>query len=172
MEMKHSADSLYDSLLEILSREIEIYRQIREVMRDEKKILMKPSLEGLHESNARKETWILKAKLLEEVRDNIVRRIAGVLGIAVEDVTLSVLVSKTEGNRNKILKECQSELNSLFREIRDLNEGNRALISTSLLFLRNSVEFMNDLMSPRAGYMDTGKMKVLNRNGKMLSVEG
>jgi flagellar biosynthesis/type III secretory pathway chaperone len=172
MEMSKDLDSLYDSLIDILRREIEVYREIQEVIQSEKRILMKPSLDELHESNARKETWILKAKLLEEVRGNIVRKIALALGLAEEKVTLSALVSGAGDHRREALRECQSTLGSLFQGIRDLNERNKVLIDTSLVFLKNSLGFINDLVSPRTGYLGTGRIKAANRNGKILSVEG
>jgi hypothetical protein len=171
-QIKQCADILCDSLLETLNREIEIYQQIRDLMLDEKKILMKPSLEKLHENNARKDTLILKAKLLEEVRGSLVNRIASAMGISAEEVTLSALVSSTAGNQRKMLKECQAELHLLVLDIQRLNEVNKALIDTSLLFLGNSVHFMNDLLSSGSWYLETGKMNVMSLNGKMLSIEG
>lgn len=172
METTKDLDALYDSLIDMLRREIEVYREIQEVIRSEKRILLKPSLEELHESNARKETWILKAKLLEEVRGNIVRQIARTLGLDAEKATLSVLLSGAGERHSGALRECQSTLGSLFQGIRDLNERNKVLIDTSLVFLKNSLGFINDLVSPRTGYLGTGRIKSASRNGKILSVEG
>jgi hypothetical protein len=59
---------LLDSLIIILKREIVVYRELQAAISHEKIILMKPSLERLLESNSKKETVILKAKMLEEGR--------------------------------------------------------------------------------------------------------
>lgn len=170
--MTKDPDSLYDSLIDILRKETEVYREIREVILNEKRILMKPSLDALHESNARKETWILKAKLLEEVRENLAKEIALAIGLPGEKVALSDLVAGCDEGRREALLECRSVLKSLFQDIRGLNERNRALIDTSLVFLKHSLDFINDLVTPRTGYLDTGRIRAAARNGKILSVEG
>lgn len=165
-------DALYDSLIDILRREIEVYREIIEIIQEERRILLKPSLGGLDESNARKETWVLKARLLEEVRMNLVERIAAGLGVPVEEANLSVLASAGGEDKGEMLRECQSVLKALFQGLRDLNERNAALIDTSLQFLRDTAGFLNELLSPRTGYSGTGELKAVNRNGKILCVEG
>jgi flagellar biosynthesis/type III secretory pathway chaperone len=103
---------------------------------------------------------------------NLVRKIAAGLGLPADDVTLSLLVSCAGGIQGGELADCQSTLSSLLHSIRDANNGNRALIDASLQFFGNSISFISELMSPRTGYLDTGKIKTVNRNGKILSVEG
>jgi len=165
-------NTLYDSLLDILRREIEVYREILEIIQEERRILLRPSLGGLDESNARKETWILKARLLEEVRMNLVERLAAELGVPVDEANLSALASAASEGRAEMLRECQSVLKALFQGLRDLNQRNRALIDTSLQFLRDTAGFLNEILSPKTGYSGTGELKTVNRNGKILCVEG
>src|SRR5512137_2295002 len=47
---------LLDGLADVLQKEIEVYRELREAIVLERQVIMKPSLEALHESNSRKET--------------------------------------------------------------------------------------------------------------------
>jgi flagellar biosynthesis/type III secretory pathway chaperone len=172
MEINQEITALFDSLLDILLREIEVYRQMHSVMAEEKRILMKPSLEGLTESNALKETWILKAKLLEEVRDNIVKRIAESIRMNQEDITITAMASDADERCKKNLLACQVELKTILNQIQALNDGNRLLIDNSLSFIGSSIRFMNDMFSQRTGYRENGAFNLVNRNGKMLSVEG
>ncbi len=174
LEMEKNVNSLFISLLEILNREIEVYREIRDVIIREKDILLKPSLEALHESNARKETMILKAKLLEEVRRGIVRRLAAALDLGDGDgeITLAALLEHCPGEKEEALRECRESLRCLFQDIRVRNERNRMLVDSSLLFFRDSIGFINEMISPDAGYLDSGRLKTISRNGKLLSIEG
>ncbi|MBK7552386.1 MAG: flagellar export chaperone FlgN [Syntrophaceae bacterium] len=80
-EGRADLDSLLGSLLSVLRKEIEIYGELAEAVALEADMLRRPSLESLHESNARKETCILKTRLLEEVRMKTVGRIASALGL-------------------------------------------------------------------------------------------
>ena len=167
-----SFDSLYDSLLSVLKKEIDIYKELHASIIQERKILGRPSIDELYESNSRKETCILKTKMLDEVRMNIITRIVKSHGVEEEDINLSTVLSYVDDNHVEELKECQSTLRSLVRNIMELNEENKALLDTSLFYVRNSIDFINNLMSPDLTYMNTGQMKTGKMNGKMLSQEG
>lgn len=165
-------DNLFDSLISLLQREIEVYNSLLESVVEEKKVLLNPSLDRIYESNARKETVILEAKLLEEVRSGIVRKLAASLGRPEQDVTLSGLALAAGQNRGRLIQETLGVLSPLLKEIRQRNESNRLLADSSLLFVKSSLQFINDLISPGVGYLETGKMNSLSRNGRLLRTEG
>lgn len=164
--------TLYDGLLSILRRELEVYRELRTVIVHEKDILMKPSLEDINESNSKKETCILKAKMLEETRINSVKRIAKCLGIEKDNVNLTTLSSHANDKLKQELKAYQVDLSSLLMEIRELNKISKDLLDSSLSFLKGSIDFINELMSSGPTYMNTGKISLLPGNGKILQTEG
>ncbi len=164
--------ALFSGLLSVLRKELEVYREIRTVVAQEKTVLMKPSLEGINASNAKKETCILKAKVLEEARMNSVKRIAKFLGLEKDAVNMTVLSSYANDNLREELKEYQADLSSLLMEIRELNRTSKDLMDSSLKFLRGSIDFMNELLSSGSTYMNTGKVTLLPRNGKLLRTEG
>jgi len=172
LSMEQDLDNLFDSLIELLQREIEIYRCILDSVVHEKKILLKPSLDKIYESNARKETLILKAKLLEEVRSGIVKKIAAALGKSEQDVNLSALALAAGKDRGKLIRESRSVLSPLLQEIQERNENNKLLLDSSLVFVRSSIHFINDLLSPSTGYLETGRINTLSRNGRLLRTEG
>lgn len=172
LSVDQDLDNLFDSLINLLQREIDVYRDILDSVVEEKKILLKPSLDKIYESNARKETLILKAKLLEEVRSGIVRKIAAALGKPEQDVNLSGLALAADENRGRLIREARGVLSPLLKEIHDSNEDNKLLLDSSLVFVKSSIQFINDLISPCLGYMETGKMNSLSRNGRLLRTEG
>ncbi len=165
-------DELFDSMITLLYREIEVYRDILGSVVEEKNILLKPSLDQIYESNARKETLILKAKLLEEVRSGIVRKIAAALGKPEQDVNLSALALATDKDRGKLIRESRGVLSPLLKEIHERNEKNKELLDSSLVFVKSSIQFINDLVTPCLGYRQTGEMNSFNRNGRLLRTEG
>jgi hypothetical protein len=170
--MEQDIDNLFDSLITLLQREIEVYRGILDAVVEEKKILLKPSLDRIYESNAKKETLILKAKLLEEVRAGIVKKLAAALGKSERDVNLSGLALAADKDRGRLIQESRGVLSPILKEIQERNENNKTLLDSSLAFVRSSIHFINDLLSPGTGYLGTGRMNTLNRNGRLLRTEG
>ncbi len=172
LSVDQDLDNLFDSLITLLQREIEVYRDILDSVIEEKNILLKPSLDKIYESNARKETLILKAKLLEEVRSGIARKIAAALGKPEQDIKLSGLALAADEKRGRMIQESRSVLSPILKEIQERNENNKLLLDSSLVFVKSSIQFINDLISPCLGYMETGKMNSYRRNGRLLRTEG
>src|SRR5271157_3848688 len=96
--------ALLDSLIILLKREIVIYRELQAAISHEKIILMKPSLERLLESNSKKETVILKAKMLEEGRLKLVKKIAKILDLEENEINLTVCVLMRILSKRKICR--------------------------------------------------------------------
>ncbi|MBW2632084.1 MAG: flagellar protein FlgN [Deltaproteobacteria bacterium] len=175
--MNNELHSLYDSLISVLREEIEVYRKLRESLLNERKTMAGSSVEELHESNSRKETCILKAKMVKEVRTKLVERIINVLNLdgkslGLDDKTLSTLLLHGDDGRKKDLEECRSELKFLLMDIHGLNERNKTLLDSSLFYVRKSIDFLGQLIYPGATYMSTGSLKANNLNGKIVSREG
>ena len=164
---------LLDSLIDLLKREIIVYRELLASIRQEKIILLKPSLERLLESNSKKETVILKAKMLEEGRLKLVRKIAKILDLEENEINLTALCSYADHDQELDLRECQTILNDLLADSREMNQKNKALLDYSLHFLQGSVDFIHNLLSSSSAcYMPSGKMRPVDRNGKLVQTEG
>lgn len=165
-------ESLIDSLLSVLTKEVEVYEELRSTIHEERGVIGRPSLDLLSENNNKKETCILKARMLEEVRANIVKKIARRLDREEKDINISLLTSYTEKDQTKALKSRQKSLLPLIQSIKEANEMNQGLLDYSLSYVRNSMNFINNLLSTGAGYAHTGKLKANNTNGRILNREG
>ncbi len=165
-------EKLVDSLLSVLAKEIEVYEELQAITREERGTLTRPSLELVAESNSKKETCILKARMLEEARANVVRKIAKHLGREEKEINISLLASQAGERQRAALKNRQKILMTLIGAIKETNKMNRDLLDYSLSYVRNSVNFINQIMSTGADYMNTGKLKTSNRNGMMFCKEG
>ena len=164
---------LIDSLIGLLKREIVIYRELQATITEEKIILLKPSLERLLESNSKKETVVLKAKMLEEGRLKLVRKIAKSLDLEESEINLTILCSHADPDQQTDLRECQATLNTLLTESREMNQNNKELLNYSLHFLQGSVDFIHSLLSSASAcYMPSGKIRPIARNGKLVQTEG
>jgi hypothetical protein len=163
---------LVDSLLSVLSKEVDVYEELRTIVQEEKGLLRMPSLELLSSSNNKKETCILKARMLEEVRANIVKKIARNLDRNEKEINISILSLYTEERQTNALKSCQKSLLPLMQSIKKANEMNQGLLDYSLSYMKNSIIFIANLLSIGAGYANTGKLNSRNTNGRILNKEG
>ncbi len=170
--MNKKLHSLYDPLISVLRKEIEVCRDLHSSLMHERKILSGSSADELHESNARKEACILKAGVLEDARTQLIGKIATTLGLDGREMRLSALLSHGDDGREKELKECRSALRSLLTGINELNERNKTLLDASLSYVQKSIDFLGQLIYPCATYLNTGRLKANNLNGKIVSREG
>jgi flagellar biosynthesis/type III secretory pathway chaperone len=165
-------ESLLDSLVDVLWKEVEVYRELREAVAQERKVIMKPSLEALHESNSRKETCVLKTRLLEEVRSSLTGRIASHLCLEEKEITLSGLLSHATPQQQKRLLDCQSVLKALVAEIATMNSRNGLLIESSIRFNESAVNFIANMMSSGSTYAESGRIRTDGLNGRICSERG
>lgn len=171
-EGRADLDSLLGSLLSVLRKEIEIYGELAEAVALEADMLRKPSLESLHESNARKETCILKTRLLEEVRAKTVGRIAAALGLDERGLKLQAILPHAQGDLGRGLRDCHRELRSLADRIHEGNLRNRGLLDASLEGVRAGTEFLGNLLGGGATYLDSGALKHNGLSGRICSERG
>jgi flagellar biosynthesis/type III secretory pathway chaperone len=171
-DVKAELNPLLDSLLSVLRKEIEIYGELAQVIALEGEALLKPSLETLHESNARKETCILKTRILEEIRMKAVNRIAPVLGLEERGLKLQTILSHAEGNLGHDLRDCHRELRSLVTRISEENRRNRGLLDASLAGVRSNYQFIGNLLGGGSTYMGSGELNNGGLSGRIYSERG
>ena len=165
-------DSLLGSLLSVLRKEIEVYGELAQAIALEGDVLRKPSLESLHESNARKETCILKTRLLEEVRAKAVGRIACALGVDESGLKLQTILPHAQGSLGRDLGDCHRELRSLVDRIQEENLRNRNLLDSSLLGVRTSRHFLENLLGGGSTYRGSGELHNGGLSGRIYSQRG
>lgn len=170
---ENSCRGLFTSLMDVFTKETGIYRELKNFMIDEKQMLLKSaSLLQLNENNAVKENIILKARILEEVRASIMKRIARELDYDPDSVTITSLIDHAGDDQRRRLETLKNELTAVAREITALNEANAGLLETSMTHVRGSIDFMSSLISQSGVYSGNGKMDLIAGNGKILRTEG
>jgi hypothetical protein len=163
----------------MLKNEVDVYSKLHKCFLNERKILAGSSVDELYESNSRKETCILKARMVEEARTKLVERIINALNLDGKALdldgknrTLSTLLLHGDDSQKRDMEECRSALSFLLRDIHTLNDRNKTLLDSSLFYVRKSIDFLGQLIYPGATYLSTGRLKANNLNGKIVSREG
>jgi len=171
MSLHTEISPLLDSLISLLKREINVYRELKASISQEKVILLKPSLESLLESNSKKETVVLKAKMLEEGRLKLVRKIAKMLDCEENEINLTVLCSHADHNQECDLRECQNVLSGLLIESRTMNQKIKNCSIFRFIFT-GICRFYYNIFLPFGLLLCVRKMRPISRNGKLVQAKG
>jgi hypothetical protein len=169
---ENSCENYFISLIGVLKKELAIYQELNDFIIGEKKVFIKPSLTELNESNARKENIILKARMLEEARTNILKKIARNLELKVDEIKLATLARYAKIEQRQEIEEIRRKMTLISGEIKTLNEMNKDLVDSSLANVKGSIDFISSLMSQGPVYLESGKIKSFQSNGKFLRTEG
>lgn len=164
-------DDKYSDLLEILEKEVGLFRDFLTLLQRERQCMIDLSLEKLHECHNHKETLIFNLKVLEDARVEI---ISGINGNAQTDSadTLSVIIDKAPLRYKRGMETCQSNLKSLVDSIREINQINGILADRAINYTRNSLSFLNRLMSQLPVYHQSGRIAQESMVGTLVCKKG
>ena len=162
----------FSGLLSVLKKEVQVYQELLDLMSREKLVLLKPSLEKIQESNTRKETLILKSKMLEEARAHSTRKLGEALGLDQAELTLSILIRHADRKTGQELRNYQTALRAIVKSIAELNAANRSLLDASLVSINGLIGFINQMMHAGPTYADTGEIRNVKGGGRFVCTEG
>lgn len=163
---------LMDSLLVVLKKEVEVYEELRSITIEGTRVITGFSLENLSDSQKKMETCVLKAKMLEEVRGNIVKKVARKMEKDEREINLSLLSLYANKAQALELRNQQRKLAPLIESVRNNKEKYTDLIEYSLSYMKNSFNFINGLLFSAGDYARTGKLKSAGLNGRVFCKEG
>jgi len=160
--------SLWEALADVLRKETVLYRELYELCEHERDVLVNFSTPELLENNSRKETIILKARLLDESRAKLVARIAEALGIEADGIDLTTLAGYAGRRHGAVLRELQAVLREILVRLDERNERNKVLVSSSIQHVQKSIEFISRLVTPPSCYGTDGEMRSTDATGRIV----
>lgn len=125
-------------LKNILNEEIKGYGELIDLLRREKDYLIELNITGIENLSKEKDTLILKLRLFEQERMNLLRELLQDDKDA-KEMTLQRLYELTG---DETLKDMRLKLISMLQSIEELNEFNGILIERSLSFVKSSLAFL------------------------------
>lgn len=160
-----------DSLTQNLKQEMGLLRMLSESLDREREILLRSDARELTEHNAKKETILLKMRMLDEIRRNTVKKISRICGTG-EVADLALLASHAGPAEREALLACRDSIAALAASVRERNEANREMIGLSLSHVQGTVDFLGELMSGDRTYGNSGKWNKGRKKGKVVNTEG
>ncbi|MBI4715673.1 MAG: flagellar protein FlgN [Nitrospirae bacterium] len=160
-----------ENLVSVLQNEVHLYRDLLDLLQREKRCMMDLALDNIHECNNLKETLILKLRVLEESRIELIQDIASASGLE-NPVTLGRIIEVAPPIYGKPLESCRSNLVSLLSSVREVVQINAVLAERSIHYTRDSLSFLNRLTHTMPVYLSSGQMGTRPGHGRLVSRKG
>lgn len=156
--MDVKAIECFDKLNESLDGLISVYRNLLQIVRKEKSILVSANLDDLNENNKAKEAMLLKIRSLEANRSRHATELAMALGMNMENPRLSDLAVKLSGPQADRLHQIQSVLELLLKRVQEHNKENEVLIHSALENITGAMKAIRNTLQEKTTYQKKGEI--------------
>tara|TARA_Y100001970_G_C14251135_1_gene871971 strand:- start:5595 stop:6077 length:483 start_codon:yes stop_codon:yes gene_type:complete len=146
-------------LLKILQKEVRLHEHLISLLQKESEGFGILRGSELLKIQGEKSRCVRSSARLERERIQFVEKIAISWDIKLEDLTLSVIISKTTEEYSKPLQKCFDQLKCLINEIGLMADKNSLQASGRLKSIESSIEFMSQVQNGPPTYSDVGKIQ-------------
>jgi flagellar biosynthesis/type III secretory pathway chaperone len=162
-------EHLLNKLLGSLEQATELYQSLFRVLQNEKDAVVGLNLQQLNEACKAKDNLLLKLRILEEQREQLMDRVAAEFGRSPQSLTiteLSLLVDEPVAAR---LRQRSADLLALIQALQDATRQNKFLMSHSMQLIQGSYNLLNNLVAANPVYYRSGNVQTNARTGRLLN---
>ena len=146
-------------LLNILLQEVELHEQLILQLQKESEGFGRLRGSELLKLQGEKSRCVRATARLEKERIQFVEQLADSWNTESKELTLSVIIDRTEDEYSEPLQQCFKRLKSLVTEIRKIADENALQASGRLKSVEYSIRFMSELQNGPPTYSDAGKLQ-------------
>ena len=96
---------MFSALIDVLAGQVSVYEEMKKFLISEKEMLAKPAaFTAINKSNAAKENIILKARISQEAKVNLLKKIARKFDINEDEATVPEL-AEMRGGKKRIIED-------------------------------------------------------------------
>lgn len=162
-------EHLLDKLIRLLAHATELYQSLLRVVQNEKDAVVGLNLKQLNEVCKAKDNLLLKLRILEEQRLQVMNRVAAELGCSPEGLTLARLSEQVDESYARRLLDCSTDLLALIQTLQAVTQQNKSLMSHSMQLIQGSYNLLNNLMVDQPVYYRSGAVERGDETGRLLS---
>lgn len=140
---------MYQTLLTILNKELDLYKEIAELVKKQTDIIKKGDIDGLNELLKTQQKYVTSITVLEEERQ---KELARIFPGKRELPTITNCIEMAVDQEKVQLTRVYDDLMSVLQKIREINELNQQLLEQSLEF----VNFSMNLLRPQKDNLNYG----------------
>jgi flagellar biosynthesis/type III secretory pathway chaperone len=152
------SNQLVEQLIEVLGQEADIYEEILRISKDKTKVIIEGKVTELDNITKVEQSLIFKIRQAEDVRENLVEKLAEELNTNAPDTTISELLKHMKKGQAKKLKSVREKIMSILNELKETNYLNSRLIKNSLQYIDFSINLFSDEDGGSNNYSNSGQV--------------
>lgn len=170
--MEAYTDRLYLKLEYNLEEITKLYRQLIDLLRKEKEVLISGDPDRINEVTKGKEFILIRVKALDALRIKYASDLAKHLNLDHEQPRLLEIARKLDGEKGHRLRAIHSALEVMLKRIPELNKENEEYAQTVLEHLNGAMDQLKDQISGQKTYQRKGHVeRGPERAGHLVSKE-
>ena len=146
-------------LLKILQQEVKLHEQLISLLQKESEGFGRLRSSELLKLQGEKSRCVRATAKLERERIQFVEKLADSWNTESKELTLSVIIDRTEDEYSEPLQQCFERLKSLIAKISKIADENALQASGRLKSVESSIRFMSQLQNGPPTYSDAGKLQ-------------
>ena len=150
--------NLLERMIDSLEKELSFYKDLESLLIEERNAIVDFDNDKLTEINFRKESLLLNIIEVKNQREKIISEICNVSSIPNEEINLTFF-SENIASHSKIFTDFKHNFKRIGKKIQSLNEINKHVISSSLNFIKSSLNIIYQ-SSNKSTYSNYGKIKM------------
>ena len=159
-------EHLLKKLLGLLEHATELYQSLHAVVQQEKDAVVGLNLHQLNQACKAKDNLLLKLRILEEQREQLMDKLASDFDCSPQEISLTRLSQWVEEPYAGMLRECSTDLLSLIQTLQEANQQNKTLLEHSLELIQGSYDLLNNAMASSPVYYPGGDIQNNRQTGK------
>ena len=170
--MNEEVKENYLKLTTLLDSQVKVYRNLLDVVRKEKDILISADLDDLSENNKAKESMLIRARSLETQRIHVARELCLSLKIDSEAPRLLDIAVALQGAMGDKLRNLHSVLELLLKRVQEHNQQNEELVDSALKNITGAMKAIRDTLDENPTYKKEGEKSTQPaQSGQLVSRE-
>ena len=149
-------EQLLSKLIKSLEELTKFHRQLLELVRQEREILLGAQLAELEAHNERKDLLIMKIRMADEQRLKIAQETAAAVGADPKSPRLLEIARRLSGANADRLRSLHSTLETLLTRIAELNRDNEDYVRSALRTLNGAMNNVKETLSGKPTYQRKG----------------
>lgn len=171
--LESSKDRNYQRLVANLEEMTKLYRQLLEIVRKEKQLLIDANMEKLQENNELKESLLFKIKSVDTLRIRYAAEMATLVHSDHEQPRLLDIAKNLGGAEGDRLRVIHSALDLLVKRLSEINKENEEVAQSALKNLNGALGNIKDTLSGKKTYSAKGQaQRGPDQSGHFVSREG
>jgi flagellar biosynthesis/type III secretory pathway chaperone len=162
-------EHLLNKLIALLEHTTELYQSLLTAVQSEKNAVVGLDLQQLNDACKAKDNLLLKLRILEEQREQIMVRLAAEIGCSPQGLTLTQLSLLVDEAHARRLADRSRELLALIQSLQEATQQNKFLMLHSMQLIQGAYNLLNNLMAANPLYYRSGNVKKADQTGKLLS---